>query len=616
MKKGKRRIAAPTGCLLALVLTWCIGIPPNSVRSAVPPDDFDYVVEGGEATITGYNGTAEHVVVPDQLGGAPVKNIGSSAFSGNLVLRTIGLPETTWTIGNGAFATCTNLLEVTSASGLRTIGQNAFSSCSNFRSLPMPATLERIGEYAFYNCKNFSNFSIPAGVSYIGDHAFDGTDWLTLSTKEILLVGDGQLLKYNGNAAYLELPAGTRRIYNNAFAMKKTLTEVVLPDTCHWIGQFAFYGCDNLARILVPDSVTGIDNQAFYISSPQTVPNLAIRGFPGSYAEQYVQSRWPEGQGFIPVGRIRFLTFGGSLVPDVVVDLGVPFPAPTPPTRAGHAFSGWYRDMALQIPWDFGRDTPADSLWLHAGWTLPQVTGVAAQVGANRVATLTWNAMAGATGYEIHAAPAASGPYTLVNIAEGSSYELLMAAGEVRHIRVRAYSAGAPPYELVQSYGEFSSSVRLEAGGVAPTGDPTALTPSPSLSPGTTATPGPTGSGSPTDGPSASPGATGAASPTMDPTASPSLSPEPPSGTVSASPTPTLAVGPTDPSGPSSGRDFLWILLVLAGLGILGSGGWLLYRLGRRAQARDERKSRDTEKAQTDGDDGTGDIPGESSGSG
>ena len=50
------------------------------------------------------------------------------------------------------------------------------------------------------------------------------------------------------------------------------------------IGDNAFYCCDSLTNITIPDSVTSIGDYAFY-----NCTNLTIYGYTGSYAETYAK---------------------------------------------------------------------------------------------------------------------------------------------------------------------------------------------------------------------------------------------------------------------------------------------------------------------------------------
>lgn len=52
-------------------------------------------------------------------------------------------------------------------------------------------------------------------------------------------------------------------IYSDAFQYCDNITKVVIPDSVQWIGQSAFSGCDNLVSVIIPDTVVSIGNSAF-----------------------------------------------------------------------------------------------------------------------------------------------------------------------------------------------------------------------------------------------------------------------------------------------------------------------------------------------------------------
>jgi hypothetical protein len=72
---------------------------------------FNYTTnaDGVSLTITGYAGTNSSVIIPTNINGLTVTNIGSSAFQGtNLTSFTI--PGSVTNIGAGAFENCPNLV--------------------------------------------------------------------------------------------------------------------------------------------------------------------------------------------------------------------------------------------------------------------------------------------------------------------------------------------------------------------------------------------------------------------------------------------------------------------------------------------------------------------------
>ena len=67
-------------------------------------------------------------------------------------LKTVNLPETLTSIGEGAFYECSGLTSITISDSLTSIGNYAFSYCDSLTSITIPDSLTSIGDYLFYNC--------------------------------------------------------------------------------------------------------------------------------------------------------------------------------------------------------------------------------------------------------------------------------------------------------------------------------------------------------------------------------------------------------------------------------------------------------------------------------
>lgn len=74
----------------------------------------------------------------------------------------------------GAFYDCSNLTTVTFEPGsqLTSIGDNAFANCSNLTSIAIPNSVTTIGFGAFTECDGLKSFIIPASVTSIENDAF------------------------------------------------------------------------------------------------------------------------------------------------------------------------------------------------------------------------------------------------------------------------------------------------------------------------------------------------------------------------------------------------------------------------------------------------------------
>ena len=130
--------------------------------------------EDGTLQINGYSGSAETVVIPDNIYGYPVTSIRGTAFMStegmkhvvipegvtaiyaqsfaeNRELETVQLPDTLEMIGYSAFEYCTGLKELVIPEGVNFIGTDAFWGCENLTSLVFPASLEEIEEGGIFD---------------------------------------------------------------------------------------------------------------------------------------------------------------------------------------------------------------------------------------------------------------------------------------------------------------------------------------------------------------------------------------------------------------------------------------------------------------------------------
>lgn len=96
---------------------------PNNTQSS---GKFLYTVTENLATITGYTGNEETLVIPSVIDGYTVSEISDSAFSSDQLKRVI----------------ITN--------GISKIGWFAFQGCANLSSVTIPSSVTSIGYSAFY----------------------------------------------------------------------------------------------------------------------------------------------------------------------------------------------------------------------------------------------------------------------------------------------------------------------------------------------------------------------------------------------------------------------------------------------------------------------------------
>ena len=186
----------------------------------------------------------KEVDIPDSL-----TSISSSTFSGCSSLSEVRIPESITSIGSGAFAGCSNIKEIQIPESVATLGNHVFRNCSNLVSIQIPDNVMTIGSEAFQNCSSLSKIEMPDSVQSIGEDAFSGCTNLRTAG----IVGSGCNYEFTWKT----------KIPDGAFWGCEVLNEIEVPDTVTDIGKSAFQGCSNLKEIKLSENIKSIGNSAF-----------------------------------------------------------------------------------------------------------------------------------------------------------------------------------------------------------------------------------------------------------------------------------------------------------------------------------------------------------------
>ena len=153
-----------------------------------------------------------------------------------------------------------------------------------------------ISSEAFKDYQQITDISIPNSVKKLGYKVFDDTSWYK---KLFNNASDGVI--YINNIAYaykgemqknttITFDYGTVSIAGGAFGGEENLSKIILPNSLTYIGEEAFYCCENLNDFVIPNSLKSIGDHAFFectnlinIIIPDSVEYIGASAFYGCW---------------------------------------------------------------------------------------------------------------------------------------------------------------------------------------------------------------------------------------------------------------------------------------------------------------------------------------------
>lgn len=211
-----------------------------------------------------------------------ITRIGNYAFHDCWVATSAVLPEGLVEIGENAFRSCGALEEIDLPPELTTIGIGAFYYTSALTSITIPGSVEtfldafndsgletvtiengvdEVDSYAFCNCYHLKSVTLPDSIQSIGNYAFSGCQQLEELDLPDGITSFGEYAFANTAISEFEFPEGAS--INAGVLQNTSITSIVIPQGVTTIGQNAFYGCENLATVTFPSTLTRIEGGAF-----------------------------------------------------------------------------------------------------------------------------------------------------------------------------------------------------------------------------------------------------------------------------------------------------------------------------------------------------------------
>ena len=304
----------PTTTIVWKPATCSIGSDDNapfySTSSQVTSFTFAEGVETVPAYICKNMNLLDTIVLPSS-----VSSLGQYAFAFCSNLKSINLPVTQKTLPTSFLEGCTSLESIELPATLTTINTDAFYGCTKLANVSLHEGLTTIGLRAFYNCK-LAEITIPSTVTSIGNGAFKGNPTTTIVWKpktcstgtdsdapfystssqvtsftfgDSVQVIPAYLCKYMNQLESITIPSTVTSIGQSAFMYCSKLKSFTFPQGIKTVATSVLEGCTALEEVFIPSSVTTINQDAFYnCSALNAIHNYAIT--PQTITERAVNS--------------------------------------------------------------------------------------------------------------------------------------------------------------------------------------------------------------------------------------------------------------------------------------------------------------------------------------
>lgn len=182
-----------------------------------------------------------------------VEYIGNSAFSSCTSLKSIEIPNCVTEIGYSAFSNCTSLESVTIPNSITYIRGSVFSECTSLNNIVIPESVIKIEQGAFWKCTGLTNVIIKKGITTIA--GFEDCTSLTSITipDSVTTIDNGAFYGCTGLTS-VEIPNSVKSIDYRAFAECTSLSSIKIPSNVTNIDWRTFEKCTSLISIEVSES--------------------------------------------------------------------------------------------------------------------------------------------------------------------------------------------------------------------------------------------------------------------------------------------------------------------------------------------------------------------------
>ena len=153
-----------------------------------------------------------------------------------------------------AFEECNYITDVKISDGILSIGAYAFYGCSSLNNIILPDSILSIGDWAFNDTEYYNNnLNWDNGVLYIDNHLIGANEAISsnYSVREGTLTIAARAFTDNKKLTNIIFAESLKSICESAFSLCSNISDIVIPENVIHIEQSPFWGCTNLESIIV-----------------------------------------------------------------------------------------------------------------------------------------------------------------------------------------------------------------------------------------------------------------------------------------------------------------------------------------------------------------------------
>lgn len=268
-----------------------------------------------------------------------INGTGGLVFDNCTGLTALNYNATSATLGGWYWLRgCTGLTTLNIGPNVQVIPAEAFKGLNFSNDIVIPNSVTTIGGHAFDDCDSITSITIGEGVTSLAGWAIYNCDNLSVVNYNAINCNEGNTSIGNNwlsscpSLATLNIGEHVRTIFKGAFRDRGFSNNLILPDSLEYIGEEAFYHCNQFTgSLVIPNSVTGIGKKAFYQCSGFTGDLVIGNGVTTIEEQTFYQctgftGTLTLGSSIETIGREAFKEcsgFTGDLtIPDSVTTLG------------------------------------------------------------------------------------------------------------------------------------------------------------------------------------------------------------------------------------------------------------------------------------------------------